>query len=63
LGQANTLNAPKLAASVLSADFARLAEAVAAVGRLILDSGIPPAVEMEYVGGGLQVEALAAGSQ
>src|SRR6266851_689872 len=37
-----------------------LAEAVAAVGRLVLDGGIPPTVEMEYVGGGVQVEALAA---
>jgi hypothetical protein len=40
-----------------------LAEAVAAIGCLVLHSGIPPAVEVEHIGGGLQVEALATSAE
>ena len=43
--------------------FALLADAVGAVGGLVFDGGVPPAVEMEHVAGGGQIEAEPAGSQ
>src|SRR5439155_6952888 len=42
-------------------DVPLLADAVRPVGRLVLDGGIPPAVEVHDVRGGRQVEARAAG--
>src|SRR4051794_26044716 len=39
----------------------RLADAVRAIGRLILDGGVPPGIEMDDVVGGRQVDAGAAG--
>jgi uncharacterized protein (DUF433 family) len=42
-------------------DGAVLADAVGAVGGLVLDGGVPPAVEVEDVGGGGEVEADTAG--
>ena len=44
-------------------DDPRLADAVGAVRRLILDGRVPPAVEVEDVVGGRQVEPEAAGAQ